>query len=34
MQNRLGGICNWPLTGGSRLIKVAATTGGTVFVNG
>ena len=28
--NSLGGACNWPLKGGTRLKEVAATTGGTV----
>ena len=31
MQNSFRGTCNWPLKGGARLIKVAATAGGTVY---
>ena len=32
MQILSGGTCNWPLKGGARLIEVAATAGGTVFI--
>ena len=31
MQNHSEGTCNWPHTGGARLIEVAATAGGTVL---
>ena len=27
------GTCNWPLKEGARLIEVAATAGGTVFID-